>query len=69
MCDKKEGDDNMLATPQKLNLSRRKVVRDKRSTLFLSTSPEKLRVINEKTKKSRGISNTRYSDLYEEEHE
>jgi len=48
MCDKKEGDDNMLATPQKLNLSRRKVVRDKRSTLFLSTSPEKLRVINEK---------------------
>ncbi|WP_027417683.1 hypothetical protein [Aneurinibacillus terranovensis] len=68
MCDEKgKGDDNMLVSPTKAKNLKRKVTRGYRSNLLAKATPEQLRVANEMAKKSRGISNLTYRDVYGED--
>jgi hypothetical protein len=66
---KDEEEKDMLAQVENdvTNNSHLRKPKNKRTNLLSSTTPDQLRIINEKTKKNRGLSNLTYHRVFGEE--
>lgn len=64
--DKEDGED-MAMPEQVLNQKYLRTPKRKKSNLFSSTTPDRLRIINEKSKKNGGLSNLTYGRIFGEE--